>query len=152
MEVLDADGKRRNIDIFFDKKSTKGRPRKILTNDALKLVENLSRIMCTDEEIAQCLGASVDTLLNNDNKELFRNATEKGRANGKQSLRRKQYEVAMKGNSSMLIWLGKQWLGQTDKVEQTTSFEDLTPLADMLKLTPEEIKGIEGANASDKLE
>ena len=40
----------------------------------------------------------------------------------------------MKGNSSMLIWLGKQWLNQTDKVEQTTSFEDLTVLANLLKL------------------
>jgi hypothetical protein len=30
----------------------------------------------------------------------------------------KQYETAMKGNPAMLIWLGKQWLGQSDKVEQ----------------------------------
>lgn len=31
-------------------------------------------------------------------------------------LRQKQYDVAMKGNVTMLIWLGKQMLGQTDKV------------------------------------
>ena len=134
MKVINADGKQVEIDVFFEKKATKGRPKKVLTEDALKLIENMARIMCTEEEIAQCLGASVDTLLNADNKELFRTAIEKGKANGKQSLRRKQYEVAMKGNASMLIWLGKQWLGQTDKVEQTTSFEDLTPLADLLKL------------------
>lgn len=36
------------------------------------------------------------------------------------SLRRAQYQAAMKGNTSMLIWLGKQDLGQTDKVEQTS--------------------------------
>ena len=32
-------------------------------------------------------------------------------------LRAKQFEVAMQGNVSMLIWLGKNMLGQTDKVE-----------------------------------
>jgi hypothetical protein len=37
------------------------------------------------------------------------------------NLRKKQYDVAMAGNVSMLIWLGKNELGQTDKneVEQT---------------------------------
>lgn len=33
------------------------------------------------------------------------------------NLRRKQYETAMAGNITMLIWLGKQWLGQSDKQE-----------------------------------
>lgn len=134
MKVKNADGKVVDIDIFFEKKATKGRPRKILTEDALKVIENLAKIMCTDEEIASVLSCSRDIFYNEDNAELFRQALEKGKAEGKSSLRRKQYEVAMKGNSSMLIWLGKQWLNQTDKVEQTTSFEDLTVLANLLKL------------------
>lgn len=133
MRVVNADGKLVDIDIFFEKKATKGRPKKILSEDALKLIENMARIMCTEEEIATCLGTTPDTLHNAENDELFRNAIKKGQANGHQSLRRKQYEVAMKGNTSMLIWLGKQYLHQTDKVEQTTSFEDLTPLKDLLK-------------------
>jgi hypothetical protein len=33
------------------------------------------------------------------------------------NLRKKQYDVAMAGNVSMLIWLGKNELGQTDKQE-----------------------------------
>ena len=33
----------------------------------------------------------------------------------------------------MAIWLGKQWLGQTEKIEQVNSFEELSPLADLLK-------------------
>ncbi len=37
------------------------------------------------------------------------------------SLKRKQWEMAMGGNITMLIWLGKQNLGQTDKVEQRTN-------------------------------
>jgi len=46
-----------------------------------------------------------------------------------------QFDKASKGNTTMLIWLGKQMLGQTEKVEQTMTheIEDLTPLADLLK-------------------
>lgn len=133
MKVKNADGKVVELDVFFEKRATKGRPRKILTEEALKLIESLAHIMCTEEEIASILGASVDTLLNDDNKELFRTAIEKGKQGGKASLRREQWKLAQKGNASMLIWLGKQWLGQTDKVEQTTSFEDLTPLAELIR-------------------
>ena len=33
----------------------------------------------------------------------------------KVSIKRKQFELAMQGNVQMLIWLGKQHLGQKDK-------------------------------------
>ena len=36
---------------------------------------------------------------------------------GKMSLRRQQFKSAENGNVTMQIWLGKQYLGQTDKVE-----------------------------------
>lgn len=36
----------------------------------------------------------------------------------KKALEEKQYEVAMEGNVQMLIWLGKQHLGQTDKEKE----------------------------------
>lgn len=36
---------------------------------------------------------------------------------GKISLRRKQYQTAISGNVAMQIWLGKQWLSQSEKVE-----------------------------------
>ena len=35
-------------------------------------------------------------------------------------LRKKQFEMAMDGNVQMLIWLGKQYLGQKDKPEVVT--------------------------------
>lgn len=133
MKIVSADGKSIDIDVFFEKKSTKGRPKKILTEEALKLIESLARIMCTEQEIADCLNTTTDTLHNDENNEVFRNAIKKGQSQGKQSLRREQWKLAQRGNASMLIWLGKQWLGQTDKVENTTSFEDLTPLADLIK-------------------
>jgi Asp-tRNA(Asn)/Glu-tRNA(Gln) amidotransferase A subunit family amidase len=34
---------------------------------------------------------------------------------------KKQVEVAMSGNVTMLIWVGKQYLGQVDKIEQETN-------------------------------
>ena len=34
------------------------------------------------------------------------------------SLRRQQFKSAEAGNVTMQIWLGKQYLGQTDKVEE----------------------------------
>jgi hypothetical protein len=42
---------------------------------------------------------------------------EQSRCVGKAALRRRQFQSAMDGNPTMLIWLGKNWLGQTDKQE-----------------------------------
>jgi hypothetical protein len=84
----------------------------------LKLVENLAQIGCKSVEIAKMLGISVDTLDRRCAEELA-----KGRANLRVSLRRWQLEAAKKGNITMLIWLGKQYLGQTEKVEETTEIK-----------------------------
>ncbi len=116
MKVIDESGKKREVNVFFEKVSTKGRPKKILTEEGAKLIEDLSSIMCTEEEIATIIGVGLDTLHNSDNEELFRNAIKRGRTTGKQSLRREQYKLAMKGNVKMLIWLGKQYLGQSDRL------------------------------------
>lgn len=115
-KIIDADGNKKDINIFIEKVSTGGRPKKILTEEAIKLVENLARIMCTEEEIATILDVSLDTLHNKENDVLFRSAILKGRTVGKQSLRREQFRLAMKGNVKMLIWLGKQYLGQSDRL------------------------------------
>lgn len=118
MKIIDQDGKKRDIEVFIEKvPSGGGCPKKVLTAEGCKLVENLARIGCTDEEIATILEASVDTLLNSNNKELFRNATKKGQAECKQSLRRLQFKAAQNGNVTMLIWLGKQLLGQSEKID-----------------------------------
>lgn len=126
IKTIDANGNEivQDISPFYEKASTKGRPRKILSEEGIKLVTKMSMYMCTEEEIAGCLEMSLDTLHNEDNKELFRSAIEKGRNSGKESLRRKQYQVAMKGDRGMLIWLGKQLLGQTDKIEQSVGISD----------------------------
>jgi len=85
------------------------RPRKKIDPEQ---VEKLAAINCSYEEIAAVLGCGSRTLMRR-----FGAAVQAGRAKGKMSLRRKQYDVAMNGSTSMLIWLGKQLLDQKDKSE-----------------------------------
>ena len=77
-------------------------------------VEKLAHIQCTKLEIANFLGCSVDTLDRDNN---FAEHYKKGLDGGKMSLRRMQFKLAEK-NSAMAIFLGKQYLGQRDIVEQ----------------------------------
>lgn len=77
-------------------------------------------------DIANALGVSEDTL-ERYVKDRFgytyaeAKATNKGIFKGR--ILAKQYEGAMKGNTALLIWLGKQHLGQADKHES----KDTTP-------------------------
>ena len=83
--------------------------------DASK-VEALAALQCTMEEIASGLGISRMTLHRRREEDpAIDTAIEKGRELGTRSLRRLQYEAAKGGNVTMQIWLGKQWLKQTDK-------------------------------------
>lgn len=67
----------------------------------------------------------------------FRRAYDKGFGRLKISLRRQQIESAKGGNVSMLIWLGKQLLGQADKHE-TKQEATVTQVPSPLSLTPED--------------
>jgi AraC-like DNA-binding protein len=49
-------------------------------------------------------------------------------------LMQKQIEVALSGNVPMLIWTGKQYLGQTDKAESSMSIESTQPIVLAYKL------------------
>jgi hypothetical protein len=69
----------------------------------------LAAIGMKDIEIAEWFGIDGNTLRYNFSVELL-----KGRNTLVQSLRRKQIEVAMGGNPTMLIFLGKNLLGQSD--------------------------------------
>lgn len=85
-------------------------------------VRKLAAIGCTDVEIGDIVGCSHDTLTRR-----FKDDLVLGRANGKMSLRRKQWETALGGNVTMLIWLGKQILGQADKqvIDQNITTDDI---------------------------
>jgi hypothetical protein len=75
-----------------------------------KLVEKLARYGLADHEIADCIGVAESTL-----RARARAALAKGRAYLRLSLRRRQLRAAAKGSVPMLIWLGKQYLGQRDQ-------------------------------------
>lgn len=81
-------------------------------------VYKLAMIQCTNVEIAAFLNCSESTI-----RVKFAAELAKGREAGKMSLRRKQFEVAQNGNIAMLIWLGKQYLGQTDRTDTTSKGE-----------------------------
>lgn len=72
-------------------------------------VFKLAAIGCKDNEIADWFGIDSNTLRYNFSTELT-----KGRESLKHSLRKKQIDVAMSGNATMLIFLGKNLLGQSD--------------------------------------
>jgi hypothetical protein len=79
-------------------------------------VEQLAGFGCTDTEIASFFNISRTTLERN-----YEQYMTKGRESGKIRLRQYQWSAAKKGNVAMLIWLGKQILGQSDKQEITTT-------------------------------
>lgn len=87
-----------------------GRPRKEVD---MGMVERLAQIMCTEDEIAAVMAIDKSTLRR---QPTFDEVYKKGREVGKSSLRRTQWRIAQ-NNAAMAIWLGKQYLGQTDKVE-----------------------------------
>lgn len=100
--------------------SKMGRPRIEFKENDWRNIENLCKLMCTAEEIAGFLSVSVDTLERRIREEhgcTFAEYFKEHSAQGKISLRRHQYKLAEAGNATMLIWLGKQYLGQTDKQE-----------------------------------
>ena len=98
-----------------------GRPTKPID---YKKLDAMCAIHCTGEECASLLDMSYEHLNNqlrrDDNGGFLEYFKLKG-AGGKMSLRRKQYDQAMNGNSTMLIWLGKQWLQQADKSETVST-------------------------------
>lgn len=98
----------------FSKIKTKGRPRKKLNELGLRIVEQLAGFMCTEEEIAGFLGVTVETLHNESNEKSFLECIKNGQKKGKASLRANQFRLS-KTNSAMAIWLGKQYLGQTEQ-------------------------------------
>ena len=105
-----------------------GRPIKLISQAGEAFIEKMAGIMCTDEEIAALMSdeyesISVDTLLNSNNKATFTECKAKGQAMGKASLRRNQFALA-KVNANMAIFLGKNYLDQTDKKEVKTDLSE----------------------------
>ena len=120
-----ANGRQHTKNPYIDlQDSGGGRPIKLISELGQEFIIKLAGIMCTDEEIAAMMSdqyerISVDTLTNENNGATFAECKEKGQATGKASLRRNQFKLS-ESNAAMAIFLGKNWLGQTDKQEVKT--------------------------------
>ena len=86
-----------------------------------EIVYKLASIGCNDREICDWLGVTESTLRFN-----FRGYMTKARSQLNQTLRRKQLQVALEGNPTLLIWLGKNILGQSES-QITTEQHQVLP-------------------------
>jgi hypothetical protein len=86
-----------------------GHPLVVLDTEQLKL---LVKIGCTMDEIVEVLKVSKDTIERRYMADVYAARKERNVV-----IRRKQYQLAMEGDRTMLVWLGKQWLGQTDQLQ-----------------------------------
>jgi hypothetical protein len=85
-------------------------------------VKGLGRIQATTKECAAVLGVTEKTFIEFRKRHPeIQSAYEEGVGAGRASLRRRQFKAAEAGNATMLVWLGKQYLGQTDKQDINTA-------------------------------
>lgn len=102
------------------RKRATGRPQKAV--DA-KVVEGMYYAGATTEEVAAFCEVSRDTI-----ERRFLSVREKARARRKLRLRQLQWRRAEAGSDTMLVWLGKQELGQTDR--SRIDVRDVSALSD----------------------
>jgi hypothetical protein len=108
-----------------------GAPKKLID---YAVVERAASIGCTRDEIAAVIGVSTVTLHSRMNDDpLVLEAIERGSNKGKATLRRFQWKGAQDGNATMLVWLGKQMLGQKDMLRQEHTGEDGAPISYVIR-------------------
>jgi len=119
-----------------------GRPRKMLTPQQIVDLEKLAETGANRPEMAAMLGMDEDTLAKRlkDQPEVFMAMARAG-ARMRVSIRRKQVAVALNdkhpAQATMLVWLGKATLGQSDRV--TLKIETPQDAFDRLKMIWPEI-------------
>lgn len=105
----------------------KGRPKEstVIDDECLDKVYILSQFQMPRCEIYSFLGILEMELSNNKElKEKFENAYKAGLEAGKAQMRMDQIKYARKGNAPLLIWIGKQYLKQSDNpIENNISNE-----------------------------
>lgn len=115
-EIKDKEVKKPNTAKAPPNKNKGGRPKKVIDKNQF---ESMCEIQCTKEEMCNILDVDEKTLTRWCKEvygEGFSEIYKKKSQAGKMSLRRAQFQMAQT-NTTMAIWLGKQYLGQTDKNE-----------------------------------
>jgi DNA-binding Lrp family transcriptional regulator len=104
------------------------RPKIEVDEAKVKEIKSLAAIGCSFGEIASVTGISVRTLHRR-----FGTIIKEGIETGNVSLRRAQFRAATTGNVVMMIWLGKQRLGQREKVEHIDRNDNAAKVSEGLK-------------------
>ena len=97
----------------------------------MEKLAKLAQLPIRAEDIGYVLGVSTDTLsrrIKEAHDCTFAEYLDQKRATIRYNLMAKQFEVALKGDKTMLIWLGKQYLGQRDKSSSEVSGPEGKPL------------------------
>lgn len=107
-----------------------------IAQDKIKkdLFEQLCSMWCTLVEIAEFFDVSEDTVETwcvNTYGETFSETFKRKASKGKMSLRRWQFDSARKGNVTMQIWLGKQYLNQKETIDVNNN--EISKLDEILK-------------------
>jgi hypothetical protein len=124
-----------------------GAGRKTITID-LEELEKLSRLQCTDQELAAWFGVSVRTIERRRKRPAFVEILERGQAKGRISVRRMLFGQAAKGNTAAAIFLAKNLLGYRDVRSNEHSGPDGGPIPmddgmDLSQLSLEEVEQLQ---------
>lgn len=118
----------------MESKNKGGRPKKEISQQQF---ESMCAMQCTQVEICDVLDVTDKTLTrwcNETYGSSFSEIYKKKSAIGKMSLRRYQFKLAEK-SAAMAIFLGKQYLGQKDKIETFNNSEinaNINNIADLI--------------------
>jgi DNA-binding Lrp family transcriptional regulator len=115
-------------------------------------LEKWARAGAQQEEIAARLGISVPTLGRRLQEKQYRDCMVRCRAELNISLRTKQIQMALAGDRTMLIWCGKQYLGQQDKqeIKQVGQANQTDAMADLRRTILEAVATL-GDDAREKI-
>lgn len=92
------------------------------------MVDNFLKAQCDGVGIASYFGVAPDTLyrLTKERYNIgFDDYRRQKQSEGCELLRAKQFQSAMAGDKTMLVWLGKQYLHQREKTDVTTDGEKI---------------------------
>lgn len=124
----------------------RGRPKIQFTDSHWEQLDKLCEMQCTREEAAAYFDISIDTMDERVKEQYgctYYIYQQSKVLKGRTSLRRMQWQSAQKGNVQMQIWLGKQYLGQSDKIDNKQTNISLADLIVERDVSPNVDKYVE---------
>lgn len=102
--------------------SVGGKPRKEI--DEVQVIK-LAQLGCTSEEIGDIVGLDGSNI-----RRRYGDLLKAVKSESKSAIRRAQLNKALNGDTTMLIWLGKNWLKQSDAGERLSDDNQVLPWQD----------------------